>query len=99
MAKPTPIRKQRAPKAARRAVAQGGTPQFSLDTQTLQLAHEAIVQMRKPNSQVMMACAQAMNQIENVLAVAGQRTQQQQQADAAAAAEAEAPAPAPAKKK
>lgn len=93
MAKPTPIRRnQKTPKAVRKAAstAAPAAPGFSLSAQTLQLAHEAIVQMRKPNAQVTMVCAQAMNEIETVLAIAGQQTRAQQEAEAKAKAEADA---------
>ncbi len=92
--------KSRAPKAVRKAAQTGGPvpANISLSIETLQLAHEGLVQMRKPTSQVTLAVARAMNELETLIGIFGAQ-QQQAQAQAAPggeAAPAEAPAPAPA---
>jgi len=86
--------KARTTKAVRRAAQTGVGPKanINLSIETIQLAHEALVQMRKPTSQVTLAVARAMNELEGLLQVFGA----QQEAQAAATAEdapAEAPAP------
>ncbi len=40
---------------------------FNISKQTLQVAHEAIVAVTKPNAQSMFNCAQALAEIEAVL--------------------------------
>lgn len=84
--------KARAPKAVRRATKTGGAvpANISLSVETLQLSHEALVQMRKPNAQVTLAVARAMNELEGLIQVFG--IQQQAQQAQAATAEGEAPA-------
>lgn len=44
------------------------TPRFNLSAQTLRVAHEALVLVNKPNAQSTFNCAQAMAEIEAVLA-------------------------------
>ena len=96
--------KARAPKVVRRAAQNGGAvpANISLSIETLQLSHEALVQMRKPSAQVTLAVARAMNELEGLIQVFGiqQQTQQAQaqaaQAEGAAPAEAPTAAPAPA---
>ena len=99
--------KSRAPKAVRRAAKSGGAvpANVSLSIETLQLSHEALVQMRKPNSQVTLAVARAMSELEGLIQVFGIQQQAAQQGAAMAADEAPAEAapapaaPAPAKAK
>lgn len=72
----TATRAKKAPKVVRRAVeagalgaAGGKVPQVQLSVETLQLAHEALVQLRANNSQSMLAKAKAMNELEGIVAV------------------------------
>lgn len=66
------------------------TPRFNLSVQTLQIAHEALRLVNKPNAQSTFNCAQAMAEIESVLAALPQA---QPVAPAEAPAEEVAPAP------
>lgn len=91
--------KTKQPKVVRRAAKNGGAvpANISLSIETLQLSHEALVQMRKPNAQVTLAVARAMNELEGLIQVFGiQQQAQQAQAQAAQAEGGEAPAQAPA---
>jgi len=79
---------------------------ISLTIETLQMSHEALVQLRANNAQATLAKARAMNEIEGLLKLfeaqqAAQQAQQQeaQATDAPAEAPAPAPAPAPARKR
>lgn len=62
------------------------TPRFNLTVNTLRIAHEAIKLVEKPNAQAMFNCANAMAEIEAILATVPQE---------APAPPAEEPAPAP----
>ena len=89
--------KARIPKAIRKSE-QTGVPvpaNISLNIDTLQLAHEALVQMRKPNSQVTLAVAKAMSELEALITMFGAQQQQRQTEQGQPSAEDEAPAPTP----
>ena len=57
-------------------------PRFNLSVQTLRVAHEALQLVPKPSAQSMFNCAQAMHEIEVVLAALPQEPAQAAPAEA-----------------